>query len=87
LSSFGASKLEIRCEAGARRAGSVVGINRPDDSAKGDFFRSVAFRYFHPDELISGEGTRLHGGRFAPVGVPAVYASREEETAFRQVVT
>ena len=29
----------------------------------GDFFRSVAFRYFHPDVLISGEGTRLNGGR------------------------
>jgi len=39
---------------------------------KGDFFRSVAFRYFHPDQLISGDGTRLHGGRFVPIGVPAV---------------
>ena len=52
---------------------------------KGDFFRSVAFRYFHPDDLISGEGTRLNGGRFVPVGVPAVHASLEEETALREV--
>jgi RES domain-containing protein len=52
---------------------------------KGNFFRSVAFRYFHPDDLISGEGTRLHGGRFVPVGVPAVYASLNEESAFREV--
>jgi len=29
----------------------------------GDFFRSVAFRHFHPDDVISGEGTRLSGGR------------------------
>ena len=50
-----------------------------------DFFRSVAFWYFHPDDLISGEGTRLNGGRFVPVGVPAVYASLEEDTALREV--
>jgi RES domain-containing protein len=52
---------------------------------KGNFFRSVAFRYFHPDDVISGEGTRLHGGRFVPVGVPAVYVSLDEETALREV--
>jgi RES domain-containing protein len=52
-----------------------------------DFFRSVAFRYFHPDDVISGEGTRLHGGRFVPIGVRAVYASLEEETALREVTT
>jgi RES domain-containing protein len=52
---------------------------------EGDFFRSVAFQYFHPDDVISGEGTRLNGGRFAPVGVKAVYASFEEETATREV--
>jgi len=51
----------------------------------GDFFRSVAFRYFHPDAVISGEGTRLAGGRFAPVGVNAVYASFDEETALHEV--
>jgi RES domain-containing protein len=56
-------------------------------SLQGDFFRSVAFRYFHPDDVISGEGTRLHGGRFVPVGVKAVYASLEEETALREVTS
>lgn len=54
-------------------------------SLQGDFFRSVAFRYFHPDDLISGEGTRFNGGRFVPVGVRTVYASLEEETALREV--
>lgn len=54
---------------------------------KGDFFRSVAFRYFHPDDVISGEGTRLNGGRFVPIGVKAVYASVDEETAMREVTT
>jgi hypothetical protein len=56
-------------------------------SLHGDFFRSVAFRYFHPDDVISGEGTRLSGGRFVPVGMRAVYASLEEETALREVTT
>ena len=54
-------------------------------SLQGDFFRSVAFRYFHPDDVISGEGTQLNGGRFVPVGVRAVYASLEEETALLEV--
>jgi RES domain-containing protein len=52
---------------------------------QGDFFRSVAFRYFHPDDVISGEGTQLNGGRFVPVGVRAVYASVEEKTALLEV--
>jgi len=56
-------------------------------SLKGDFFRSVAFRYFHPDDVTSGDGTRLHGGRFVPLGVRAVYASLEEETALREVTS
>ena len=47
----------------------------------------MAFRYFHPDDVISGEGTRLSGGRFVPAGVAAVYASLEEETAMREVTT
>jgi len=54
---------------------------------KGDFFRSVAFRHFHPDDVIGGEGTRLNGGRFVPVGVRAVYASIAEETALLEVRT
>jgi hypothetical protein len=37
--------------------------------------------------VISGQGTRLNGGRFVPVGVPAVYASLEEETTLREVTT
>lgn len=56
-------------------------------SLKGDFFRSVAFRYFHPDDVISGDGTGLHGGRFVPLGVRAVYASLEEGTALREVTS
>jgi hypothetical protein len=54
---------------------------------KGDFLRSVAFHYFHPDDVVSGEGTRLNGGRFVPVGIKAVFSSLEEETALREVTS
>jgi hypothetical protein len=36
---------------------------------------------------IMASGTLLHGGRFMPVGVRAVYGSIDEETAFREVTT
>ena len=52
---------------------------------RGEFFRSVAFGHFHPDDVVNGEGTRLHGGRFVPPGVAAVYASFDEHTALREV--
>ena len=56
-------------------------------SLQGDFFRSVSIPVFSSDDVISGQGTRLHGGRFVPVGVRAVYASLEEETALREVTS
>jgi RES domain len=52
-----------------------------DDSC----FRSVELAWAHPDDVISGEGTRLKGGRFAAKGTRAVYASLDEETATREV--
>lgn len=54
-------------------------------SFKDHCFRSVEIAYGLPDEVISGEGTRLHGGRFAPPGVRAVFASLDEVTATREV--
>ena len=50
----------------------------------GEFFRSVELAYGHPDDVISGEGTRLYGGRFVKPGTRAVYGSADEETAFRE---
>jgi RES domain-containing protein len=52
-----------------------------DDSC----FRSVELAWAYPDDVISGEGTRLKGGRFAAKGTKAVYASLDEETATREV--
>jgi RES domain-containing protein len=50
----------------------------------GEFFRSVELAHGHPDDVISGEGTRLYGGRFAKPGSRAVDGSADEETAFRE---
>ena len=51
---------------------------------EGEFFRSVELAYGHPDDVVSGEGTRLYGGRFVGPGRRAVYGSVDEETAFRE---
>ena len=48
------------------------------------FFRSVEITYAVPDDVVSGEGARLNGGRFAPAGTRAVFASIDEETATRE---
>jgi RES domain-containing protein len=50
-------------------------------TVNGDFFRSVELSYALPDDVISGEGSRQHGGRFVKPGVRAVYGSAEEQTA------
>jgi len=52
-----------------------------DDSG----FRSVELAWAHPDDVISGAGTRLKGGRFVPKGTRAVYASLDEDTATHEV--
>ena len=51
---------------------------------EGEFLRSVELAYAHPDDVVSGEGTRSYGGRFVRPGLRAVYGSVDEETAFRE---
>jgi RES domain-containing protein len=53
---------------------------------EGTFFRSVEVTYAVPDDVVSGEGTRLNGGRFAPAGTRAVFASLDEETAVQEAM-
>jgi hypothetical protein len=57
-------------------------------TVNGDFFRSVELSYALPDDVISGEGSRQHGGRFVKPGVRAVYGSEEQtavaEAAYRR---
>jgi RES domain-containing protein len=52
---------------------------------KGLFFRSVEYRYMDPLDVLSGAGTRAHGGRFAPVGTRAVYLSVTDSGASKEV--
>jgi RES domain-containing protein len=61
-----------------RLCGSAVPF---DDSC----FRSVELDFAHPDKVVSGEGARLQGGRFAAKGTRTVYGSLEDETATREV--
>jgi RES domain-containing protein len=48
------------------------------------FFRSVERRFMDPDHVLSGEGTAAHGGRFAAVGVRAVYLSTTDSGATKE---
>jgi len=50
-------------------------------------FRGLAYRAHHPNwawQPASGEGARLHGGRFNPKGRPALYLSLRFETAWAE---
>src|SRR5688572_15093344 len=51
---------------------------------EGEFFRSVEIAHGHPDDVVSGEGTRLYGGRFVRPGIRAVFGSADETTAFKE---
>jgi RES domain len=48
-------------------------------------FRSVELEYAHPGKVVSGEGCRSKGGRFAAKGTRAVHGSLDDETATREV--
>jgi RES domain-containing protein len=49
-----------------------------------DYFRSVELSNAFPDDVISGEGSRLYGGRFVRPGIRAVYGSADEHIAIRE---
>jgi RES domain-containing protein len=48
------------------------------------FFRSVERRWMDPDDVLSGEGTVASGGRFAALGVRAVYLSTTDSGASKE---
>lgn len=59
-------------------------ISRPVP-LKGLYFRSVEYRYMDPTDVLSGAGTRAHGGRFADIGTRAVYLSATDSGASKEV--
>lgn len=52
---------------------------------KGVYFRSVEYRYMDPKDVLSGVGTRVHGGRFAAAGTRAVYLSTTDAGTGKEV--
>lgn len=52
----------------------------------GTYFRSVERRFMDPLRILSGRGTELHGGRFAPVGTRVVYLADSDEGASAEVL-
>jgi len=47
-------------------------------------YRSSTPEYATKADLLTGEGSKLHGGRWNPVGIAAVYASLTPETAMSE---
>lgn len=52
---------------------------------EGVYFRSVEYRYMDPKDVLSGAGTRKYGGRFAAVGMRAIYLSATDSGASKEV--
>jgi len=49
-------------------------------------FRSATPRYATERDLLTGEGSRKHGGRWNPPGMAAIYASLTPETAVAEAL-
>ncbi|MCL4205067.1 MAG: RES family NAD+ phosphorylase [Pirellulaceae bacterium] len=49
-------------------------------------YRSSTPRYANELELLTGQGSSHHGGRWNPVGIPAVYASLTPETSLAETL-
>ena len=53
---------------------------------KGIYYRSVEYRYMDPQEVLSGRGAALYGGRFASVGTRAVFLAESDSAASGEVL-
>lgn len=69
----------------AKQCAAIEGWIGTATSVEDTFFRSVERRYMDPDAVLSGEGTVASGGRFAAVGVRAVYLSTTDTGASKEM--
>ena len=53
---------------------------------KGIYYRSVEYRYMDPQEVLSGRGAALYGGRFASVGTRSVFLAESDSAASGEVL-
>jgi len=53
----------------------------------GKAYRSTSPKYATENDLITGDGSKLYGGRWNPIGIAAVYASLTIETAFQEALS
>src|SRR5437763_13148806 len=49
-------------------------------------YRSSTPKYATEDDLVSGEGSKIHGGRWNPPGIAALYMSLTPETAMAETL-
>jgi len=49
-------------------------------------YRSSTPEYATEDDLLTGEGSKLHGGRWNPIGIAVIYASLTPETAMAETL-
>jgi RES domain-containing protein len=69
-------------------AAELAGIDEWAGRAKplsGVWFRSVPARWMDPAHVLNGEGTFVHGGRFAAPGTLAVFLSATDQLATAEV--
>ena len=50
------------------------------------YYRSVEYRYMDPQEVLSGRGAALYGGRFASVGTRAAFLAESDSAASGEVL-
>ena len=65
---------------------AIAGWTKRARPLAGVFYRSVEYRFMDPGDVLSGKGTELYGGRFAAVGMRAVYLAGSDDTASREVL-
>jgi RES domain-containing protein len=49
-------------------------------------YRSSTPKYANETDLVTGEGSKLHGGRWNPIGISMVYLSLTPETAMAETL-